>query len=190
MKKARWFAGSVMAMALLAGGVPAQAQPRQSTEQDQDDLAQPPADETPPADEAQDAPGDRAAPPRADDDFSDVVAQDEQNRTASDPNSQRYGRPNDAADAGSQDQANDRETDEVTTSCVLAARDEAERDGGYAEVRQVQEPRETRNGYDVEGDVEVRSGWRTQDGRSQHFTCSVQNGRIADVTFQRDRAAR
>ena len=58
------------------------------------------------------------------------------------------------------------------------------------EVRQVQEPRETRNGYDVEGDVEVRSGWRAQDGRPRHFTCSVQNGRIADLYFGRDRAAR
>ncbi|WP_242125679.1 hypothetical protein [Sphingobium sp. Sx8-8] len=186
MTKARWLAGTVMAVALLAGGVPAQAQyqPRQSTAQDQDDLAQPPADE------AQDTPDRHATPPRADDDFSDVVAQDQQSRATSDPRSERYGRSNDAADAAPQDRPDEQQADELTTSCALAARDEAEHDGGYAEVRQMQQPRETRNGFDVEGDVEVRSGWRAQDGTMRHFTCSVQNGRIADVYFQRDRAAR
>jgi len=185
MTKARWFAASVMAVALLTGGASAQTlQPRQSYPQDQDDLAQPPADE------AQDAPEDQAMPPRADDDFSDVVAQDEQTRAASATRNERYGRRNDAADAMPQDRADDAHTDELTTSCALAARDEAERDGGYAEVRQMQQPRETRNGFDVEGDVEVRTGWRAQDGAMRHFTCSVQNGRIADVWFQRDRAGR
>jgi hypothetical protein len=82
------------------------------------------------------------------------------------------------------------EDEDAITSCALAAREEAERDGGYAEVRQVQEPRETRNGYDVEGDIEVRSGWRTQDGRSRHFTCSIQNGRIANVYVRREPAPR
>ncbi|WP_375194727.1 hypothetical protein [Sphingobium sp.] len=185
MTKAWWFAAPMMAVALLAGGASAQAlQPRQSYPQDQDDLAQPPADED------QDAPDDQAMPPRADDDFSDVVAQDEQNPAGSATRNERYGRRNGAADAMPQGRADDHQTDELTTSCALAARDEAERDGGYAEVRQMQEPRETRNGFDVEGDVEVRTGWRAQDGSMRHFTCSVENGRIADVYFQRDRAAR
>ncbi|WP_176596753.1 MULTISPECIES: hypothetical protein [Sphingobium] len=182
MNKARWMTGSLMAVALLASGAAsAQMQPSQSYPQDQGDLsdeAQPPADEAP-------APEDRANPPRADDDFSDVVGAD-QERAAPAPGSERYGRQDDLANAAPAD----RENEEAITHCALAAREEAERDGGYAEVRQVQEPRETRSGYDVEGDVEVRSGWRAQDGTSRHFTCSVQNGRVADVYFRRDRAGR
>ena len=42
----------------------------------------------------------------------------------------------------------------------------------------------------MEGDVEVRSGWRAQDGTSRHFTCTMRNGRIADVYFRTDRATR
>jgi hypothetical protein len=182
MNEARWFAGSVMALALLAGGTAsaqARFQPQPGYPQDQDDLAQPPADE------AQDAPDDRASAPRADDDFSDVVAAD-QERAPIGSREDRYDRQDDTANAAPAD----RETDEAMTGCALAARDEAERDGGNAEVRQMQEPRETRGGYAVEGDVEVRSGWRTQDGASRHFTCSVQNGRITDVYFRGDRAGR
>ncbi|APL95533.1 MULTISPECIES: hypothetical protein [Sphingobium] len=176
MNEMRWMTGSLIALALLTGGVAsAQAfQPRNGAPQEQDDLsdeAQPPADD----------PG----PPQADDDFSDVVAADQERGGAAAP-SERYGSQDDPAGAAPAD----RESEDAITYCALAARDEAERDGGYAEVRQVQEPRETRNGYDVEGDVEIRSGWRTQDGRSRHFTCSVQNGRIADLYFRRDRAAR
>lgn len=168
MSKVKWMARSLTALALLTGGVAsAQSfQPQQSSPQDQGDLS----DEPP-------APEDQAAPPRADDDFSDVVAAD-QDSAAADTPTDRY--------AGQDEQADD----EAITNCALAARDEAERDGGYAEVRQVQQPREARSGYDVEGDVEVRSGWRAQDATSRHFTCTVRNGRIADVYFSRDRAAR
>ncbi|KKW93279.1 hypothetical protein [Sphingobium chungbukense] len=179
MNKARWMTGSLLALALLTGATSAQAlQPRQGyPQQEQDDLAQPPADE------AQAEPDDHAPPPRADDDFSDVVGADRQSAESA-PRNDGYGRRDHANGAPSA------ESEEAITNCALAARDEAERDGGYAEVRQVQEPRETRNGYDVEGDVEVRSGWRAQDGQDRHFTCSVQNGRIADVYFRGDRAAR
>jgi hypothetical protein len=164
MSKAKWMTGSLMALALLTGGVASAQgfQPQQNSPQDQDDLPEE---------------SDQPAPPRADDDFSDVIAAD-QDRTAADAPADRYGRQDEPAD------------DEAITNCALAARDEAERDGGYAEVRQVQQPRETRGGYDVEGDVEVRSGWRAQDGTSRHFTCTVRNGRIADVYFRTDRATR
>lgn len=180
MNKTRWMTGSLMALALLASGAAsAQMQPRQSYPQDQGDLsddAQPPTDEPP-------APADQMAQPRADDDFSDVAGAD-RNRMGTDPREQRYSRQDDPAVPA------DQASEDVITHCALAARDEAERDGGYAEVRQMQEPRETRSGYDVEGDVEVRSAWRTQDGRDRHFTCSVQNGRVADVYFRGDSAAR
>ncbi|KEQ51384.1 hypothetical protein [Sphingobium chlorophenolicum] len=167
MDRMRWMTGSLMVLALLTGGAAsAQGLPRLSYPQDQGDVG----------DEAQ-PPEDRADPPRADDDFSDVAG----DGADAAPGGERLGQRDDPAD---------RESDEAITYCALAARDEAERDGGYAEVRQVQEPRETRGGYDVEGDVEVRSGWRAQDGTARHFTCSVRNGRVADVWFQRDRGGR
>lgn len=182
MNKTKWMTGSLMALALLSGGAAcAQAfQPQQSYPQDQGDTpddAQLPDDQPPASDGP--VPEDRAVPPHPDDDFSDVAGAEQ---SGSSTQAERYGRQDDPAPA-------DQASDEAITNCALAARDEAERDGGYAEVRQVQEPRETRNGYDVEGDVDVRSGWRTQDGRERHFTCSVENGRITDVTFG-DRAAR
>ncbi|WP_156029022.1 hypothetical protein [Sphingobium sp. DC-2] len=78
----------------------------------------------------------------------------------------------------------------MTDGCARAAREEAERNGDYAEVRQMEAPRENRNGFRIDGDVESRSHWRAQDGRLRHFTCTVANGRIEDVYFQRERAAR
>jgi len=177
--KAGWIKGSVLAAALLASGVAAAQgyQPRQSAPQEQDDW---PEDTQP---SMPDDTENQASQPRADDDFSDVVANDS-NQSQTSPSDDRF-RRRDAVT-----QAEPDEDEEAITSCALAARQEAERDGGYAEVRQVQEPRETRNGYDVEGDVDVRSGWRAQDGRTRHFTCSIQNGRIADVYFRRERAGR
>jgi hypothetical protein len=176
MNKARWVTGSLMALVLLTGGAAAaQMQPPQSYPQEQDELGD---EALPPADEA-----DQANPARADDDFSDVVGADRNGAASGD---ERYGRRDDPADAA----PGAPENEEAITHCALAARDEAERDGGYAEVRQVQEPRETRDGYDVEGDVEVRSGWRMQDGASRHFTCSIRNGRVADVWFRGDRGRR
>src|SRR3546814_5912914 len=76
MNEMRWMTGSLIALALLTGGVAsAQAfQPRNGAPQEQDDLsdeAQPPADD----------PG----PPQADDDFSDVVAADQERGGAAAP---------------------------------------------------------------------------------------------------------
>lgn len=183
MNKAGW-AGSVMAaMLLTSGGASAQSlQPRLSYPQDQGDLA----DEAPPPNEdGQDIRDRPAEQPRADDDFSDVVSGDD-SRIGEEDRDAGYGRGDNHAEATPPDA----ESEDAITYCALAARDEAERDGGYAEVRQMQQPRETRNGHDVEGDLEWRSNWRSQDGAMRHFTCSLRNGRVADIWFQRDRAAR
>lgn len=119
----------------------------------------------------------------SEEDFSDVVASDERKEQA--PSS----RSTDAETEPSL-RYEDSEAGKVTDACAVAARDEAERDGGYAEVRQMGEPRESRNGFIIDGDVDVRSGWRAQDGRLRHFSCTVANGRIEDIYFQRDRADR
>ncbi|WP_022683288.1 hypothetical protein [Sphingobium bisphenolivorans] len=181
MIKAGWLTGTMMAAALVAGSTAsAQAlQPRLSYPQEQDDITR---DDAPDSGYEEDG---RTTQRQADDDFSDVVARDRAG-TAADRRDERAGSRDELAVG----EALDSESEHAVNDCAVAARDEAEREGGYAEVRQVQAPRETRNGYDVEGDVEVRSGWRAQDERARHFTCSVQNGRVAEVYFHRARAAR
>ena len=82
MNKMRWMTGSLIAMALLTGGVASAQtyQPRQDASQEQDDLsdeAQPPVDDA--------APNSHAGRARADDDFSDVVAADQDHGGASSP---------------------------------------------------------------------------------------------------------
>src|SRR3546814_12177653 len=94
MNEMRWMTGSLIALALLTGGVAsAQAfQPRNGAPPEQDDLsdeAQPPAAD----------PG----PPQADDDFSDVVAADQQRGGAAAP-SDRYGTQDAPAGAAPADQ--------------------------------------------------------------------------------------
>lgn len=96
------------------------------------------------------------APPRNDADFSDI------------------------ADAHGRDDA-------MTDACALAARDEAEQEhGGYAEVRHMETPIATADGYNIDGYVESRTSYRANDGASRRFTCAMKNGRVAQVYISRD----
>ncbi|HKT76864.1 MAG TPA: hypothetical protein VJQ78_09025 [Sphingobium sp.] len=187
MGKAAWMTGSLLGVAMLmSGGAVAQTQPRYDYpqaggRQDQGDAYQD-EDLTPPDQ------NDEAAAPRQsrpDEDFSDVVAADRQREQAT-----RGTAPAEERDESATPRADDEEGDALTNDCAIAARNEAEREGGYAEVRQMEAPRENRNGFSIEGDVESRSSWRAQDGRTRHFTCTVVNGRVEDVYFRGDRAAR
>ncbi|HEX7877276.1 MAG TPA: hypothetical protein VF489_11910 [Sphingobium sp.] len=181
--KSGWVKGSLLGVAMLiSGGAGAQTQPRHGYPESRE--AQDPSygdDATSPADEDDIAPQDQG---RADEDFSDVAAADEQHAdTERQPDS---GEDTDAPAAS----AEHAESEPLINACALAARDEAERDGGYAEVRQMEAPRESRNGFSVDGDIEARSSWRAQDGKLRHFTCTVSNGRVEDVYFRRERASR
>ena len=184
--KSAWMTGSILgALLLLNGTAMAQGQPQYSAPEarHEPEMADPPVDDQDYAAELEQE-GDAQTPPpangRAEDDFSDVVAADER-RAA--PRADEQG-------IGSAMTAQDEEAEAMTDGCARAAREEAEREGDYAEVRQMEAPRESRNGYSIDGDVESRSHWRAQDGRLRHFTCTVANGRIQDVYFQRERAAR
>lgn len=176
MSKARLMTGALAGLMLLTSGA-AIAQLRNGYEQQSDtddaypDNHQHSGHQHSGQDELDDhsPQDDTTQPPRAEDDFSDVAPPDQDRSSA---------------------RANDPEADAVIDSCAIAAREEAERDGGYAEVRQVQDPRETRQGYTVDGDVEVRTSWRAQGVQTRHFTCSVENGRISDIYFQGQRAKR
>lgn len=186
--KAGWMTGAMLGAALLVNGA-AMAQSGQGS-----DYGYPQADDRQPQDEgyadddlAEGAQRDNrsSTQPRADDDFSDVTGEPyEQAQTDA-----RAGRDGDPS-APTQDAWADREREEATTECAVAAREEAERDGGFAEVRQVQEPRESRDGYEVEGDIDARSSWRATDGQTLHFTCSVETGRIVKLNMPRGPAAR
>lgn len=188
MSRSAWRTGSLLGAAVLMSGTAVaqsgtrygypQSGARQSGSgaYDDEDLApQQEDDQATPADQH-----------RSDEDFSDVVAADRQREQGE----ERATPPEEGDDAARPRAREDEESDRLTNACAIAARDEAEREGGYAEVRQMEAPRENRDGFSIDGDVESRSGWRAQDGRVRHFTCTVANGRVTDVYFRRDPAAR
>lgn len=81
--------------------------------------------------------------------------------------------------------------DAMADSCAVAARDEAQsREGGYAEIRAMDEPRPTQGGYNIDGEIETRASYRATIGTTRRFTCAMQDGRVAQVYLSRDVAAR
>lgn len=81
--------------------------------------------------------------------------------------------------------------DRMTDACALAARDEAAGRGGYAEIRRIDAPRATaKGGHDIDGEVEIRPTVRASDGTVRRFTCSMRDGRVAEVYLSRDVAMR
>ncbi|WP_340265706.1 hypothetical protein [Sphingobium mellinum] len=183
MGNSPWMRGSLLGMMLLmGGGAMAQTQPRYDappvgTGQGDDD-AYHDEDLARPDQDSQARPSGRT---RAEDDFSDVLGAEQDRQPPL---------PTDDGDRARPPLAGNDENDALTNDCAIAAREEAERNGGYAEIRQMESPRETRSGFSIDGDVERRSSWRAQDGRLRHFTCTVVNGRIQEVYFRRDRADR
>ncbi len=214
MSKARWLTGSLVGVALVAGSVsPAQARPRYgyggwggdrwhhrhgdgfgvgdaigvaalvgavaivASSMAKDRKASRPSspyDGRPYGDRSEDRNAPYDAPPpsagtdygadhptdRRDDDFSDVAAVEPQDNAR------------------------------MTDACAMAARNEAQAQGGYAEVRHIDTPRATTGGYNIDGEVETRTSWSASDGATRRFTCSMRDGRVAEVYLSRDMAAR
>lgn len=79
--------------------------------------------------------------------------------------------------------------DSAVDACAVAARDEASNGGGYAEIHDIGAPKAVSGGWDVDGRVERRSGYRDQGGDLRRFTCSIRNGRVSDVYLSKDVAA-
>lgn len=70
--------------------------------------------------------------------------------------------------------------DAAVDSCAMAARDEASRDGRFAEVRGITDARRTTNGgYTVTGTLEQRSTFRASSGTARGFSCSWSNGQAS-----------
>ncbi|PZU58464.1 MAG: hypothetical protein DI547_10170 [Sphingobium sp.] len=78
--------------------------------------------------------------------------------------------------------------DRAVDACAVAARDEAASGGGYAEVRDMGEPKAVSDGWDVDGTVEQRTGYRDSAGKVRRFTCSIRGGRVAEVYLSREPA--
>ena len=82
--------------------------------------------------------------------------------------------------------------DALADSCARAARDEAERDGGFAEVRSMASPVAAADGgYNIDGQVEQRASPRAPPGQPRRFTCTLdRDGRVAQVYLSRDLVSR
>lgn len=117
-----------------------------------------------------------APPPRTGTDYGDDPGSDAPPPPADDA---------DVSDIAAQDDA-------LADSCARAARDEAERDGGYADVRTMASPVATADGgYNIDGQVEQRFSSRAATGQTRRFTCTLdRDGRVAEVYLSRDFVSR
>ncbi|MDX3901503.1 MAG: hypothetical protein QHC40_13480 [Sphingobium sp.] len=75
-------------------------------------------------------------------------------------------------------------------ACANAARQEASAGGGYAEVRRMDDPRTFEGGYNIDGEIEARTDQNAANGSTRRFTCTVKDGRVANVYLSRDLVSR
>ena len=82
--------------------------------------------------------------------------------------------------------------DAMTDSCALAARDQAQGNSGYAEIRHMDAPRPGQNGgYNIDGEVESRASYRAGGGETRRFTCAMNaDGQVAQVYLSRHMVSR
>lgn len=71
-------------------------------------------------------------------------------------------------------------------ACATAAE---ERGGQSASVREISTVNASRDGWDVEGIVEQRDGWRDRSADRKRFTCSVRFGAVETVYIDKDAVA-
>lgn len=102
--------------------------------------------------------------------------------------------PADGTDYGSDttfsDNVDNGTADRYANACADAARQEASGDGGYAEVRRMEEPQVIDGGYNIDGEVESRAAYSNVSGTTRRFTCTVKDGWVADVYLSRDMVTR
>lgn len=78
--------------------------------------------------------------------------------------------------------------DAAVNACAVAARDEASGPDGYAEIRDIGQPEPIDRGWNIDGRVEQRASYRDDKGTLRRFTCTVRDGRVAEVYLSRDPA--
>lgn len=72
--------------------------------------------------------------------------------------------------------------DAAVDACAVAARDRASGGSSYAEVRGIDGVTARGNGYEVTGQIEQRSSYRSNDGWSRNFRCNWTDGRVSAVS--------
>jgi len=74
--------------------------------------------------------------------------------------------------------------DDAVDACAVAARDEAARGGGFADLREITGVRPVgSSGYDVTGTIDQRRSYSAQESRQRSFRCTFESGRVSGVTF-------
>jgi hypothetical protein len=92
----------------------------------------------------------------------------------------------------SDDYPNQRQQGSISTenqavdACAQAAEQRA---GQSASVREISTVDRNADGWDVEGVVEERDGWRDKTGDRKRFTCSVRYGAVDSVYIDSDKVA-
>lgn len=95
----------------------------------------------------------------------------------------RYDNRGDEGSYGYESSASYQDEDAAVDACAIAARDEATRNGSFAEVRNITGSRPSGSGWDVTGVVSERVGYRGADSRLRSFRCIWDNGRVEGVNF-------
>lgn len=74
-----------------------------------------------------------------------------------------------------------RNEEQAVDACATAAE---ERAGQTASVRDITTVRPSQDGWDVEGVVEQRDGWRDRSADKRRFTCSIRFGSVENVYIE------
>jgi hypothetical protein len=76
--------------------------------------------------------------------------------------------------------------DQAVDACAMAAE---ERAGQTGSVRDITNVSRSNDGWDVEGVVEERDGWRDRSADKRRFTCSVRFGSVENVYIESGKVA-
>lgn len=80
--------------------------------------------------------------------------------------------------------------DEAVEACALAAERQGFDRGFRAVVRDINGVERAPNGWDIDGEVEARRGWRDPRPESWGFRCSVRGGQVVNVDLGNEFARR
>jgi hypothetical protein len=73
--------------------------------------------------------------------------------------------------------------DDAVDACAVAARDEAARSGGFADIGEITGVHPDGGGYDVTGTIDQRSSYSARDSWQRSFRCTYESGHVNAVMF-------
>jgi hypothetical protein len=74
--------------------------------------------------------------------------------------------------------------EDAVNACAVAAREKATRNGGFADIRDVNEVRVIQHGWSVNGRIDQRQSYRDDRVRGLNFDCIYEDGRVVDVAVK------